>query len=75
MGTDRDTASAREERLGEVAFACLRRLEAGLPVDREAVLREHPDLAAELAEFFATRDEVDLALSRALPGFEPARGV
>src|SRR5262245_61285053 len=59
MKADRDTIPDQEEQMGEVVFACLRRMEAGLPVDRGGVQAAHPEFAADLAEFFAARDEID----------------
>ena len=51
-------ALEREQRLGDVIAAYLEALEARAPVDRAALAEEHPDLAAELALFFANQDHV-----------------
>src|SRR5438105_2966058 len=68
----------REERLGEVVFACLKAVESGQPLDRQEVLDRHPDLAAELAEFFADEDRVKrlaLPLRQAPPAHAGETGV
>jgi serine/threonine protein kinase/tetratricopeptide (TPR) repeat protein len=51
--------SEREERLGAIVFTCLRGIEEGRPPDRTELLARHPEFAAELAEFFEGRDQVD----------------
>ena len=50
--------SERDERLGEIVFACLQAIEQGQPLDHREVLARHPEFAAELAEFFAERAEL-----------------
>src|SRR5262245_61516920 len=59
MAAEPDTLSDREQRLGEIVFAAVRAQEEGRPVDRGELLARHPEFAAELAEFFAGRDELD----------------
>src|SRR5262245_45796652 len=49
----------REEQLQDLLAGYLERLEAGRAEDREALLARHPEFAAELAEFFGMRDQVD----------------
>jgi serine/threonine-protein kinase len=51
----RPSDPAQQERLEAVLAEYLRRVEAGEEVDRQAILSEHPDLAADLREFFANQ--------------------
>jgi WD40 repeat protein len=53
-----ERAPEREQRLNEVIAAYLEALEAGNPPDRMSLSAQHPDLAAELASFFANQDHV-----------------
>jgi RNA polymerase sigma-70 factor (ECF subfamily) len=45
--------SSNESRLDEIIAEYLQRVEAGQPVDREALLQQYPELADELRAFFA----------------------
>jgi hypothetical protein len=47
-----------QSRLQQVIADYLAAADAGKPVDREELLTEHPALAEELREFFASHDEL-----------------
>ena len=51
--------AGREELLDEILTEYLRAMDAGQTPDRCAVLARHPDLSAELMEFFAEQDRLD----------------
>jgi 2-oxo-4-hydroxy-4-carboxy--5-ureidoimidazoline (OHCU) decarboxylase len=60
--------SEKDRRLEEILHAYLRGVNDGKAPDREALLREHPDHASELAAFFTSQDEVaKLARDLVLP--------
>ena len=67
----------REQRLHEVIASYLEDLEAGRLPDRPGVLARHPDLAADLASFFANQDHLDRLTAplrdRVGPGEPPAQ--
>src|SRR5205823_6617190 len=58
-GFRREGGDDPEPRLNEVIAAYLEDLEAGRMPDRPGLLARHPDLAAELASFFANQDHLD----------------
>jgi serine/threonine protein kinase/WD40 repeat protein len=49
-------SSQREQKLDRVLADYLHAVEAGTPPDRAELLRQHPDLAADLDSFFRNRD-------------------
>jgi hypothetical protein len=56
MDTGCNGVPGREQHLDEVVTAYLKELEAGREPDRQALLAQHPDLAADLAQFFEDQD-------------------
>jgi WD40 repeat protein len=65
-------SSPREQRLNEVLAAWYEQREAGAEPDRAALLAAHPDLADELASFFAARDDFERTAEGLLPQRESA---
>jgi serine/threonine protein kinase len=61
----------REERLNEALLAYVEAREAGRKPDRRQLLASHPDLRAELEEFFAGHDEVERLAVVLREGGEP----
>jgi tRNA A-37 threonylcarbamoyl transferase component Bud32 len=73
MTHDPDSSSEREKRLNEVLAAYLEAVEAGRQPKQEEWLARYPDLAPELAEFFANQERLaDLAAP--LRAAAPAEG-
>lgn len=56
MSETPSTPSEREQRLERILADYLHADEAGQSLDREELLRQHPDLAADLGSFFRNRD-------------------
>jgi hypothetical protein len=61
-----EESRSHEERVNEVIAGYLRAVQAGQPLAREQLLALYPDLAADLADFFADQDAV-------LPAAAPLR--
>lgn len=73
--SDNAPTADRPQKLEQVIAACLRAAELDIPIDQDALVARHPDLADHLRAFFAaqsTRDvrpdtaTVDLAATRPL---------
>jgi hypothetical protein len=54
---EQPTDAAREERVNEIIAAYLKAVKEGRALDRQKILAQHPDLAAELTSFFADQDQ------------------
>jgi WD40 repeat protein len=59
QGSRHEPGDDREQRLNEVIASYLEDLEAGRRPDRPGLMARHPDLAAELASFFANREHLE----------------
>src|SRR5260370_14648314 len=59
MTGQHDNATERERRLHQILLAYLKAVEQGQRPDRQELLNSHAEFASELAEFFASHDQVD----------------
>jgi len=57
--SDTPTPSPRDERLEQVLAEYLHAFDAGAAPDRGELLKQHPDLAADLGSFFRNRDAME----------------
>jgi tRNA A-37 threonylcarbamoyl transferase component Bud32 len=82
MHAEVDHSLEREQRLDEVVTAYLQAVAAGQTPEPQTWLARYPELAAELAEFFNSQDQIQrltaplrLATQAALPGTPPPQVV
>src|SRR4051812_31217520 len=59
MVDDMKDGEDRADRVGRALATYFEALDAGQTPDREALLREHPDLAEDLVEYFARHDRFE----------------
>src|SRR5215472_1179092 len=59
MSTPNPSEFDRDERLNEVLLAYVEAVQAGQAPDRQQFLTAYPEFASELAEFFASRDQLE----------------
>jgi serine/threonine-protein kinase len=59
MTGQHDNGTEREGQLHQILLTYLKALETGQSPDRRELLNTHPEFASELAEFFASHDQVD----------------
>jgi serine/threonine-protein kinase len=67
MSPEPSNPTEREDRLDEAILAYLKAVEAGQTPDRGQILADHPDLAEDLARFFANQDRLNPFNSTLLP--------
>jgi hypothetical protein len=72
MSGSREDSAAREQRLQEILLPYLQALDTGQAPDRGELLRQHPDLAADLEAFFADQERVDRLAESLRPDRQPA---
>ena len=61
MSSQPERIGTEEDHVNEVIAAYLKSVEEGDPLDRRELLEKHPDLADDLAAFFADRDRFEQA--------------
>src|SRR5688572_11667727 len=67
----RSTPPPHENRLNEVIANYLDAVDAGDPPSRASLISRHPDLAADLEEFFAGQDQLEGLGRPGLPARHP----
>ena len=72
MASGNGGTTARADRLGEILGAYFVAVEEGRAPSREELLAQHPDLAAELADYFGEQDRLDRMVAPLRPPGEPA---
>jgi WD40 repeat protein/tRNA A-37 threonylcarbamoyl transferase component Bud32 len=71
MADETQDVKRSDPSLDELLARCIAAEEAGRPLDRQELLARHPQLAAELREFFANRDQMQ-RLAAPLRGEQPS---
>jgi hypothetical protein len=74
MGPTPDPTAPRDRRLAEVVTAYLQAAEAGQAPEPQEWLARHPDLAPDLAEFFAAQEQVEALAAPLRDGALPPAG-
>ena len=71
MGSGNGETTSRADRLGEILGAYFVAVEAGQAPSRQELLAQHPELAAELAEYFGEQDRLDRMVAPLRPPAQP----
>jgi WD40 repeat protein len=75
MAAEDHESASREQKLHEILHAYLQAVDAGQAPDRQELMRQHPELASELAAFFADQEKLgQLAQSMRLETSVPPVG-